>query len=223
MTVTYKSGIVILIFTFLVAFTACGPTSKRVESYSMPDHLIGLERDESQDPTLVYKRPGAPTLAAYNRFIIDPVQIKYSDPEMKELDPEELGKMQQYLRSAIIKELRDGGYKVGTRSETNTLRISLRISNLKASGTGGATNLAGIAAGVAMKVPMIFAINVGEVTVEAVFREALTNRIDAVVIDHSKGSRMFKKKPWSTWADVEGAFDNWAEGIRESIDKAHGR
>ena len=225
---TYMSTIFRIIFTLLTftsfaIFTACGPTSKRVENYSMPDHLIGLERDASQDPTLVYKRPGAPTLAAYDRFIIDPVQIKYSDPEMKELDPEELGKMQEYFRKAIIAELREGGYKVGTRSEANTLRISLRISNLKASGMGGATNLAGMAAGIAMRVPMIFAINVGEVTVEAVFREALTNRIDAVVIDHSKGSRMFKKKPWSTWADVEGTFDNWAEGIRGAIDKAHGR
>jgi hypothetical protein len=207
----------------IITLPACGPTSKRVESYSMPDHLIGLERDVSQDLTLVYKRPEAPTLAAYNRFIIDPVQIKYSDPEMKELDPEELERMQHYFRNAIIKELRDGGYKVGTRSEANTLRISLRISNLKASAMGGATNLAGIAAGVAMQVPMIFAISVGEVTVEAVFREALTNRIDAVVIDHSKGSRIFKKKPWSTWADVEGTFDIWAEGVRGAVDQAHGR
>lgn len=223
MSYIYRVGFPMLMLTVLVALTGCGPSSKSVDGFSMPKHLSGLELDKSQAPTMVYKRPGAPTLAAYNRFIIDPVTVDYSDPEMKELDPEQVGKMQQYFRNALIKELRDGGYKVGTRSEANTLRISLRISNLKAWGGGGAANLAAIGAGIATNVPMIFAISVGEVTVEGVFREAQTNRIDAVVVDRSKGSRVFKKNPWSTWSDVEGTFDNWAEGIREAIDKAHGR
>ena len=223
MSIVYRAGSSMLLLILLTSLNACGPSSKSIDGYSMPKHLSGLELDKSEAPTLVYKRPGAPTLAAYNRFIIDPVTIDYSDPEMKELDPEQLGKMQQYFRNAIIKELREGGYKVGTRSEANTLRISLRISNLKAWGGGGAANVAGIAAGIALQVPMIFAISVGEVTVEGIFREAQSNRIDAVVVDHSKGSRVFKKNPWSTWDDVEGTFDNWAEGIREAIDKAHGR
>ncbi len=51
----------------------------------------------------------------------------------------------------------------------------------------------------------------------------LTNRIDAVVVDRSAGSRTLNAKPWSTWADVEGTFDKWAKGVREAIDKAHGR
>ncbi|MEO1235246.1 MAG: hypothetical protein AAFX76_00510 [Planctomycetota bacterium] len=43
------------------------------------------------------------------------------------------------------------------------------------------------------------------------------------MIDRSTGSRLFKDKPWSTWADVESAFDQWAVGIREAVDEAHGR
>jgi len=210
-----KVGSYLLMLTVLLSLTACGPTSKRVEGYSMPGHLSGLKLDKSQAPTLIYKRPGAPTLAAYNRFIIDRVQI--------ELDQEQLEKMQQYFRKAVIKELREAGYKVGTRSEANTMRISFRISNLKASSAGSATNIASMAAGTVLGVPMLFSISVGEVTVEGVFREALTNRIDWVVVDRSKGSRMLNATPWSTWADVEGTFDNWAEGIRKAVDKAHGR
>ncbi len=142
---------------------------------------------------------------------------------MEELDAEQVGKMQQYFRNAIIKELSEAGYEIGTRSQANTMRTSLTISNLKAWDGGGAANVAAIAAGAVVRLPMVFAVSVREVTVEGVFREALTNRIDAVVVDHSKGSRVFNSKPWSTWADVEGTFDKWVKGIREAIDKAHGR
>ncbi len=218
----YSTGFALMMVA-LVAITACAPTSKTVKDYSIIEDTSGLVLDNSQEPTLVYKRPGVPSLAAYNRFIIDPVQVNYTDPEMEELDAKQVGKMQQYFRDAIIKELSEAGYVIGTRSEAETMRISFTISNLKVWDGGGAANVAAIAAGAVVGLPMVFAVSVGEVTVEGVFREALTNRIDAVVVDRSKGSRVFKAKPWSTWADVEGTFDNWAKGIREAIDRAHGR
>ena len=217
-----RISFIVMMFA-LATLTACAPTSKAVKNYSIIENTSGLVLDKSQEPTLVYKRPGVPTLAAYNRFIIDPVQVNYTDPEMEELDAEQIGKMQQYFRDAMIKELSEAGYEVGTRSQAKTMRISLTISNLEAWDYGGAANVATMAAGIVVGLPMVFAISVGEVTVEGVFREALTNRIDAVVVDHSKGSRVFNAKPWSTWADVEGTFDIWAEGVREAIDKAHGR
>jgi len=101
------------------------------------------------------------------------------------------------------------------------MRISATISNLKAQ--SGIANLGASAVGAVVGVPSIFAVSVGGVTVEAVFRDALTNRIDAVVVDRSQGSRMLKANRWSTWADAKGSFDQWAKGVRESIDKAHGR
>ena len=200
------------ISVLLVALTACGPTSQTIKGATINADIAGLEQDKSQEPTLVFKRPGAPTLKDYNRFIIDPVTVDYSDPKMKELEPEDIGRMQEYFRNAMVKELRDGGYKVGTRSEANTLRISLNISGLKA--PSAIPNV------VAALAPI--AVSVGEVTVKGVFREALNNRIDAVVVDRSQGSRVLNATPWSTWSDVEMAFDNWAEGIRKAIDEAHG-
>ncbi len=208
----------------LFTLSACGPTSRTVdENYGILTTTAGLELDKSQKPTQVYKRPGAPTLAAYNRFIIDPIQVNYTDPDMKELEPEQIGEMQRYFHGAMIKELTEAGYEVGTRSEAGTMRIAFTVSGLKAWAGGGAANIAAMAAGAATGLPMVFAISVGEVTVEGVFRESLTNRVDAVVVDRAGGSRVFNAKPWSTWADVEGTFDKWAEGIREAIDQAHGR
>ena len=80
-----------------------------------------------------------------------------------------------------------------------------------------------LAAGAVVGLPGVFAVSVGKVTVEGVFREAMSNRIDAVAVSRSEGSHVFKNKPWSTWADVRASFDNWAEGIRKAVDKAHGK
>ncbi len=200
----FRSVLAMLLLITLLVLTACGPKSKTVQDYAIIEDTSGFELDASQDLVLVNKRRGAPSLAAYNRFIIDAVQVVYNDPKMKELKPEDIGRMQQYFRDAMVKELRKGGYEVGTRSQARTLRISLTISALKASSGDDAAS-------------------VGEVTVLGVFREALTNRIDAIVVDRSQGSRVLEKKPWSTWADVQATFDKWAKGFRESVDKAHGR
>ena len=221
MVIKYLLG---LLLVFLVALPACGPTSRTVqEDYAILTDTSDLELDKSQHPTLVYLRPGAPTLAAYDRFIIDPIQVNYNDPDMKELDPEQIDEMQRYFQGALIKELTEAGYEVGTRSEANTLRILLPYRGSKRGRVVGATNVGAIAGGVVTGLPMIFAISVGEVTIEGVFREALTNRIDAVVVERSGGSHVLNTSPWSTRADVESTFDKWAEGIRKAIDEAHGR
>ncbi len=224
MTFSYRTGIAILTLFVLVTVTACAPRSKTVaEDYATIADISGLELDESQLPTLVYIRPGAPSFVAYNRFIIDPVRIEYRDPDMKELEPEESAQLEQRFRDAVIEELRDGGYEVGTRSQAGTMRISFTISGLKAWGGGGAANVGAMVGGAVYGLPVIFVLSVGEVTIEGVFRDALFNRIDAVAVDRSAGSRVFNESLWSTWSDVEATFDIWAKGIREAVDEAHSK
>ena len=118
-----------------------------------------------------------------------------------------------YLRDAVIWELRDAGYEVGTKSQAETMRISFTISGLKAPSAIG-----NVSAAVAP-----IAVSVGDVTVEWVFREALTHRIDGVAVTRARGARMLNPSPWSTWADVEKSFDDWAKGFREAVDKAHAK
>jgi hypothetical protein len=213
MSYIYRMSHILLMLTILVSLAACGPRSLSVKDTAIFSNISGLKLDKTQASNPVYIRPGAPTLAAYKRFIIDPVKVDYRDPKMKELDPEDIIEMQKYFREAMTEELRDGGYVVGTRTEAKTLRISLTISGLKA--PSALPNI------VALQAPI--AISVGEVTVQAVFRNALANRIDAVVIDRTEGSRILNPTPWSTWSDVKASFEKWAEGIRVAIDKAHGR
>jgi len=210
----YKISLIILMLTVLAALTACGPKSLTVkEDHAFSVDISGLELDKSEAPGIVYIRPGAPELGAYDRFIIDPVRIVYDDPRMKELSPEQVGRMMQYLRDSVINELRDAGYEVGTRSQAGTMRISFTISGLKAP-----TALPNVTAALAP-----FAVSVGEVTVEGIFREAVTDRIDAVAVNRARGARVLNPRPWTTWGDVESALNIWAKGIREAVDKANGR
>jgi len=219
----HKVSLITLMLMVLVLISACAPKNIPVQGYEPTVDLSGLEHDKSQGPHIAYIRPGAPGLGDYNRFIIDPVTVIYKDPKMKELSPEQVGRMQQYLRDAMIEELRDAGYEVGTKSRAGTMRISFTISGLKASGGGGAANVGTIGTGAVVNVPVIFAVSVGEVTVEWVFRDALTHRIDGVAVTRARGARTLNPSPWSTWADVEKSFDVWAKGFREAIDKAHAK
>ena len=96
MTYSYRTGPAMVMLTVLVAFTACAPGSKPVAGdYAPIADTSGLELDESQAPALVYVRPGAASFASYNRFIIDPVLIDYRDPNMTELEPEDIEQLYQ--------------------------------------------------------------------------------------------------------------------------------
>lgn len=207
-----QQRVVLLALITLGTAIGCAPVTKKVEGYDIMADISGLELDESQEPLLVFSRPGAPSFEAYNRFIVDEVQVFYSDPAIQEIPPEQIGEMQQYLRDAIIRELRAGGFEVGTRTQPDTMRISITISDLRA--PSAAPNIT------AAVFP--YAWRVGEVTVEAVFSDALTDRIDAVVVERTRGSRV-NPSPWSTWSDVTATFDRWAKGLRQAAEEAHGR
>lgn len=197
-----------------LSLSACGATNKNVEKHNFKTDVRGLViASDRDDPTIIFKRPGAPGLNAYNKFIIDPVQLDYSDPSLREVDAADLNRARQYFRNAVAEELRDGGYSVVSQATPGTMRITFTLSGLSA--PNALPNAVGVLAPIAL--------SVGEVTVEGAFREAVSNRVDAVVINRAAGGRVLNATPWSTWSDIESSFDQWAEGIRESVDEAHGR
>ncbi|WP_394131887.1 DUF3313 family protein [Shewanella maritima] len=199
-----------LVLGLVGLLAACGAKPVQVQGYDPVADTEGLERDTSEAPGVVLVRPGAPNLNEYERFIIDPVILIDADYNNDDLDKEKAEKMQQYLQQAVIKELEQAGYQVGGDVD-KAMRITFKISGLKV--PSAAANITTVLAP--------FALSVGEVTIETVFREAATDRIDAVAIMQSRGSRFFNATPWSTWEDIKQTFDNWAESFRKSVDKAH--
>ena len=206
-----SNGIAISLLSFTLA--ACGTATKTIENYNPTVSLRGLAQDRSAEPTLVYVRPGAPTLGNYDSFIIDPVRVSYRDGSIKGLDNEQVRKMHRNLREELIAELISSGYDVVKRPGNRTMRISMTIANLKA--PSAALNVSNVV--------LPFSLSVGEVTVEGIFKQSARNRIDAVVVNRAQGQRLMNKKPWSTWSDAEQSFKEWAKGIRKAVDRAHGK
>ncbi len=211
MNTIHRAATSLLMLMILFGISACATKGMTVEGYEPTVDVSGLILDDSEAPTIIYRKPGARDLWQFSRFIIDPVQVFYDDPKMQELSPEQVSRMQQSLFDAMVRELRDGGYEVGTRSEAGKLRISFTLSGLSAP-----SSVPNVTAAV---VP--FAASVGDVTVEAVFRDGLTNEIEGVALSRARGSRFLNPTPWSTWADVESFLNSWAKGFRAALDEAH--
>jgi hypothetical protein len=201
-----RSSILVIVATVLFA---CGSVEKKVGDHLLKTDISGLELDKNTEPTVLYRRKNAPDISTYNRFIVDPVTIDYRDQNMKEINSEDLARMQNYFQERVSNELKEAGYTITDQPGASTMRISFILSGIKA--PSAIPNV------IALQVPVV--ISVGEVTVEAAFRESKSNRVDAVAIGRLRGSRVLNPTPWSTWADVESAFDQWAEGIVEAVNK----
>jgi len=191
----------------LLFLAACGSTSRDVTGYTPVSDLSGLVEQNSIAPTQLFVRPDAPELSSYQSFIVDPIAVRYDDPSQREISGEDLARMQDYFRGRVVRELQASGKTVTTRADSATARISFTLSGISApNAAANATNIL---------IPV--SPSVGEVTIEAAFSDSLTDRVDAVVVDRSRGSTFLNATPWSTWADIENAFDVWAVGIGSAV------
>lgn len=211
---TLKSSAVIIATTSMLLISSCAQVSQVANPTHISADLSGLTLDPSQAPSTVYKREGAPTLANYKKFILDPLTIDYSDPNMKDISAEDITYMQDYFQKIVTHELTEGGYKLVTRSAPDVLRMTFSIKDLKA--PTAATN-------VSMLLVPGLSTSVGEVTIQAIFKDSASNQINAVVLENSRGSYMFNPNPLTTYSDIETAFDNWAKGLRKALDEAHSK
>jgi hypothetical protein len=200
-----------ILVTVVTVLSACGAVETKVENHLFKTDVSGLELDKSAAPVILYLRKSAPDISTYNRFIVDPVTIDYRDPGMKEIDPEDLARMQKYFQKRVQDKLKEGGNTITDQAGAGTMRISFILSGLAA--PTAAPNIVAVLAPVA--------ITVGEVTIEATFRESKSNRVDAVAVANLRGSRVLNPTPWSSWSDIESIFDIWAEGIADGVKKQH--
>ena len=195
------------LFLSLLIVAACGSTSQKVGDYELSNDASGLVADDSIAPALLFVRPNAPDLSTFDRFIVDPVSVRYDDPSVEKLSDSDLARMQNYFRDQVTSELRAAGKEVTTEPGENTMRISFTLSGIKA--PSAVPNAAGVLVATSF--------SVGEVTIEAAFSDAELDEINAIVVDRSRGARFMNATPWSTWAEVESSCDYWARGIGTAV------
>jgi hypothetical protein len=197
-----------------VFLVSCAQVKNTVEPAQLTVNVDGLVLQEEFLPTLVYTRPKALGLDAYNKFILEPISFDHNNPNIKEVSMSDLIEMQRYLETVMSSELEKSGYKLVENASPGTMTIGFTISDMKI--PTAATN-------VSLLVVPGLSTSVGEVTVEAVFSDSLSEQINAVVLESSRGSYMFNGNPLSTTSDVKAAFDNWAKGFVQALNDAHGK
>ena len=195
-----------ILLTSLVLFSACASKDAVVEKYQFKTDTTGLKL-QSSSPTLIFVRPNAKEISSYSQFMIAPIKVDYNDPSVRKLSGKQIKKLQEYFHNSLVKKFKEQKITITNSLKPNTMKISFIISGIKA--PSASANIVSIVAPIAL--------SVGEVTVEASFINTDTNSIDAVVVNKSQGSKVLNTTPWSTWADIESSFDQWAEGIANSI------
>jgi hypothetical protein len=207
-----KSVIILLVSS--IVMVGCAQVSQVAEPADLTVDVLGFEQQKEELPTLVYIRPGAPTLEKYTKFIMEPIAINTDNQNLKEASMEDVVEMQAYLENAMRESLESGGYQLVSEVGEETLIIGFTIIDMQM--PTSATN-------VSMLVVPGLSTSVGEVTVEATFTDSITDQLNAVVLESSRGSYMFNGNPLTTSSDIKAAFDNWATGFRAALDVAHGK
>ena len=210
-----------LLIAFVCSLSGCA-TSPAPRTTYMPEASIqGLVQDRSQYPTLLYRRPGAPKIGSYDRYIVGDVRIRVADSDMNKIPSKDLEYMADYLKVAIRHELSTAGYNVGAGYGNSALRMEFVLSGFEVidSAEGSGTQSDGNRSDGAW----LSSMRVSTIIVEGAFIDAKRNRVDAIAVSRTKPQGFENARWWSTWEDVEKSLDEWAVGIREAVDKTKSR
>lgn len=207
---------VLFVIILPMVLTSCVSTQQNSSSTAyqhtpLQADISGLKKEHDDESVKIYIRPNAPTLQSYTHFIIDDVKTSPNDRSITALDQKKLNEMKVFFKETLTKELTEAGYRVGGNVTDKTLKISVVLSNIKIPKREANT--------LTLLIPV--ALSVGEVTLEAQFIQASSNRLDAVALTHAKGERFLNTSLWSEWADIKSSLSKLAKGIRQGIDNAH--
>ena len=165
-------------------------------------------------------------MTPYTKFIIDPV-IVYFHPEAKGqgVDPEDLKRLTDYFRDAVIKELKETKrYSIVEEPGPDVLHIRAAITDVNPTGKSNLAVKAGTVAavravpGVGLLVPRI---DVGSVSVEVEMLDSESDERLTVIVANKAGRRFFAGPVslFKKWGDVEKAFRQLAEAFRARLEE----
>jgi len=190
---------------FIAGCAAAPPGSGFLKDYSK------LKTDPDDESLKWWEKPGV-DWKRYHKLMIDPVVVYlHPESENKQIEPDVLKEMTDYFRKVVIEEVKDT-YPVVDKPGPDVLRIRAAITDLIPANPF--VNIV-MTAGVAVPVDM------GGASMEAMFIDSTTNELLGAVVDCKKGTpvddlNMFKG--FTTWGYAKGAFRDWAQLLKESLE-----
>ncbi len=171
-----------------------------------------LEAHPDIDGRFRYSNPNIDA-SKYSKFIVDPVAINLSKEGKEDnIDPKELKRLARFFRKKIKEELQKG-YQVVQSSGTGVARIRTSISEVEKT-----LPYLNIHPGT-----KIMGGGLGGAGAELELVDSVNGQIIAAVIDNQKGSRLSIGAGLTWYGHAEEVMENWAEDLKEWVDKVHGK
>jgi hypothetical protein len=208
-----------LVLALLVMTAGCATTrqTRSVEKSGFLGDYSQLKEGASGEAQLVYIKPGV-HWAAYDKVVIEPVTL-WTNESIDNVPAEDRQLLADYLDASLRNELAKD-YKIVDRAEPGALSVRVAITDAK-----GARVLANTVSKVVPQLRLLTTVGglatdtqvlVGRVGVEAEVLDSVTNERLGAAVDRRAGTKALRGGV-STWADVQNAFDFWAERLRTRL------
>lgn len=172
-----------------------------------------LQVDPEDESLLWYEKEGV-DWKRYKKIMIDPVVVYlHEEAENRQIDPKVLKELTDYFRHVTIEEVREV-CPVVEKPGPDVLRIRAAITDLVP-----ANPFVNVLSTAGAGVP----VDMGGASMEAEFLDSVTNEPLVAVVDMKKGTPVDINmlKGFTTWGYAKGAFRDWAELLRESLEYTH--
>ena len=186
------------------------------------DDYSQLQPGGKDQPQLLYVHPDL-DLRQYTQFILDPVQIFAAEnSKLTKLKPETVQSLADYLYAVNRKAISEA-FTLTDTPGPQTLRMRIALTEAQASRPLMDITSTVMPYGVALSSLKRVAFGkhtaVGVARIEAEILDAETGQRLVAVVDARAGTKALKGK-MHRWSDVKGAYDLWAERMRNWIVEA---
>lgn len=193
--------LVIVALIFAAGCATAPPGSGFLKDYSQ------LQTDPEDESLKWWEKDGV-DWQRYKKLMIDPVVVYFHpDAENRQIEPDVLKELTDYFRNAVIEEVQDT-YPVVTTPGHDVLRIRAAITDLIP-----ANPFINIITTAGACLPL----DMGGASMEAMFLDSTTQELLGAVVDSKKGTPV-DINGFTTWGHAKGAFKDWAELLKESLE-----
>jgi hypothetical protein len=152
-----------------------------------------------------------PNVGQYSKFILDPITVKFYNPEAEEnVSPEDIKHLEEYFYTQIVNG-KPEQYQFVTEPGPGVARMRVAITDLKKSSP--ALNV--------IPTTKLTGIGLGAVSAEMELVDSQTGVQLAAAVISDTGSR-FSLSGLSKWGDVEAVMNDWAKRIWMRVNEVHG-
>jgi hypothetical protein len=211
---------------FAAALAAAGCTTVQANE-AKPSGFLGdysqLEKGNGDQALLTYVDRSV-QWSAYKKIHMDPVTI-YANENLKDVEPEQLQTLANYLDATVREHLKND-YEFVETAGPDVMRLRVAITEAEGSSVVLDTLSTIVPIGRVITEAKLLAAGTGTFAgaagCEAELLDSTTGTRMAGAVDRRIG-RKSVKGVFSTWSDVENAYDTWAEMLKTRLAEWSGR